>query len=67
MGGGGGRVVVQRKKASPELLGSINVKEGDPEIQQLRIGLAMQGTPAGSLVQEDPTCHRETKPVRHNY
>ena len=27
----------------------------------------MQGTWVRSLVQEDPTCHRATKPVHHNY
>ena len=27
----------------------------------------MQGTRVRALVQEDPTCLRATKPVRHNY
>ena len=27
----------------------------------------MQETGVRSLVQEDPTCHRATKPMRHNY
>ena len=27
----------------------------------------MQGTLVQSLVQEDPTCRRATKPVHHNY
>ena len=27
----------------------------------------MQGTRVRALVGEDPTCHRATKPVRHNY
>ena len=27
----------------------------------------MQGTQVRSLVQEDPTCRRATKPMRHNY
>ena len=35
--------------------------------QWLRIRLPMQGTRVRALVQEDPTCHRETKPVGHNY
>ena len=35
--------------------------------QWLRIRLPMQGTRVWSLVQEDPTCHRGSKPVRHNY
>ena len=35
--------------------------------QWLRIRLPMQGTRVRALVQEDPTCHRATKPVCHNY
>ena len=35
--------------------------------QWLRIYLPMQGTQVWSLVQEDPTCRRATKPVCHNY
>ncbi|KAJ8779987.1 hypothetical protein J1605_012023 [Eschrichtius robustus] len=35
--------------------------------QWLRIRLPMQGTRVQALVQEDPTCCRATKPVRHNY
>ena len=35
--------------------------------QWLRIRLPMQGTRVRALVQEDPTCRRTTKPVRHNY
>ena len=27
----------------------------------------MQGTRVRALAQEDPTCRRATKPVRHNY
>ena len=27
----------------------------------------MQGTRVRALDQEDPTCHRTTKPVHHNY
>ena len=36
-------------------------------VQQLRICLAMQGTLAWSLIREDPTCHRATKPMCHDY
>ena len=36
-------------------------------VQWLRIRLPMQGTQVRALVQEDPTCHRATKPVCHNY
>ena len=35
--------------------------------QWLRICLPVQGTQVRALVREDPTCHRATKPVRHNY
>ena len=35
--------------------------------QWLRICLTMQGTQIRALVWEDPTCHRVTGPVRHNY
>ena len=35
--------------------------------QWLRIRLPVQGTQVRALVQEDPTCCRATKPVRHNY
>ena len=35
--------------------------------QWLRILLPMQGTWVRSLVQEDPTCCRATKPMHHNY
>ena len=33
----------------------------------LRICLPMQVTQVRSLVREDPTCCKATKPVRHNY
>ena len=36
-------------------------------VQWLRIRLPMQGKRVQSLVWEDPTCRRATKPVRHNY
>ena len=32
-------------------------------VQWLRIHLPMQGTGVQSLVQEDPTCHKATKPM----
>ena len=35
--------------------------------QWLRIHLPMQGTQVRALIQEDPTCCRATKPIRHNY
>ena len=36
-------------------------------VQWLWIRLPRQGTRVHSLVWEDPTCRRGTKPVRHNY
>ena len=45
-----------------------NVNTGTSLVAQwLRIRLLMQGTRVRALVQEDPTCHGATKPVRHNY
>ena len=38
-----------------------------PVVQWLRICLAAQETLVWSLVWEDPTCHRATKPRRHKY
>ena len=35
--------------------------------QWLRICLPIQGTRVRALVREDPTGHRATKPVHHNY
>ena len=35
--------------------------------QWLRICLPMQETQVRTLVREDSTCRRATKPVRHNY
>ena len=37
----------------------------DLVVQWLRILLLMKGTCVQSLVWEDLTCHRETKPVHH--
>ena len=34
-------------------------------VQWLRICIEMQGTRVRSLVREDSTCHRATKPVSH--
>ena len=43
---------------------NINMNKGDFLVAHgLRIHLPMQGTWAPSLVWEDPTCHRATKPV----
>ena len=57
-------VVIKRKK------GSINSKwilGTSLVVQWLRTRLPMQGTWVRALVQEDPTCRRATKPVRHSY
>ena len=42
-------------------------KERLPLVQWLRICPPMQGTWVHSLIQEDPTRRRATKPVRQNY
>ena len=36
-------------------------------VQYLGVCLSMQGTWVQSLVREDPTCHKATKPMCHNY
>ena len=36
-------------------------------VQWLGVCLALQGTVVPSLIQEDPTWHRATKPTGHNY
>ena len=36
-------------------------------VQWLRMCLPMQGSQVQSLIREDPTWGRATKPVRHNY
>ena len=36
-------------------------------VQWLRVGLAMQGTPVWSLVQEDPASLATTRPMCHSY
>ena len=36
-------------------------------VQWLKVCLPMQRTQVQSLVQEDPTSHRATKPLHHNY
>ena len=42
-------------------------REASLVAQWSRIRLPMQGTRVRALVREDPTCHRATKPVHHNY
>ena len=50
---------------------AVNIKKWSSRtslvVQWLRIRLPIQGTQVRSLVQEDPTGRRATKPVRHNY
>ena len=36
-------------------------------VQWLRVGLPIQGTRVRALVWENPTCHRATGPMSHNY
>ena len=40
---------------------------GFPVVHWVIIHFVMVGTPAGSLVREDPTCRGATTLVRHNY
>ena len=51
-----------------ELLWNRNRLTGASLVAQwLRIRLPTQGTRIWALVRENPTCHRATKPVHHNY
>ena len=57
-----------------ELKGDLNTlcfkstgERGFPGGAVVKNPLPMQGSRVRALVQEDPTCHRATKPVRHNY
>ena len=60
-------------QATIHFAGSRMEKEKKPKVgtslvvQWLRNHLSMQGTRVQALVQEDPTCHRATKAMRHNY
>ena len=61
------KVEQNKAKFHPEL-GSIKTSFGTSLVAQwLKICLPMEGTWVQALVQEDPTCHRATKPVRHSY
>ena len=46
---------------------SIMKQEASLVVWWLRIHLPMYGTWVRSLVREDSTCYRATKPVHHNY
>ena len=53
----------------PLVIGEMQIKttvRASLVAQWLRTCLPMQGTWVQALVQEDPTCFRATKPVRHN-
>ena len=49
------------------LQGQFFLSEASLVVQWLRVHLAMQGSPVGCLVWEDPTCLEETKPMCHCY
>ena len=56
------------RRISGNLKGPYKSKRKDSlVVQELRICLPVQGTQVWSLVQEDSTCHRTTKPVDHSY
>ena len=65
------RVMISKITKYQGLINWIDVKKIEIRIflvvQWLRICLPMQGTQVRSLVLEDPTCHRATKPGPHNY
>ena len=54
------------ERSEVELRGSILMDRASLVVQWLRIHLPMQETWVQALLQEDPTCCRATKPVRHN-
>ena len=61
-------IVAEEKKTVKERTNRIETLGDFPGgTVRLRIRLPMQGTQIQSLVQEDPTCRRSTKPVHHNY
>ena len=63
---GKGDMLCQDQPLPPGCAGARN-KAASLVVQWLRIRLPMQETQVRALVREDPTCHRATKPVRHNY
>ena len=52
---------------SPSSYGEESKSKTSLVVQWIRIRLPMKGTLVRSLVQEDPTCRRATKPVCHSY
>ena len=82
-GGGVGRILnPQRRKVLTQQMDSKEVGSGDfpcePVVknppsgaslvsQRSRIHLPMQEARVRSLGQEDPACHRATKPMHHSY
>ena len=50
-----------------KILNKIRANRASLVTQWLRVRLPVRGTRVRALVQEDPTCRRATKLVRHNY
>ncbi|KAJ8795847.1 hypothetical protein J1605_002609 [Eschrichtius robustus] len=59
--------IAQRWKQPKHPLDEEYVDRTSLVAQWIRIRLPMQGTWVRALVQKDPTCHRTTKPMHHNY
>ena len=62
--------VLTSLSASPKLTQMLDLEDKGKTsvaIQWLSIHLPMQGTWVQSLVWEDSTCHRATKPTYHDY
>ena len=60
--------ILTQLESSREDSTSVSLSRGTSLVAQwLRTRLPMQGTRVRALVWEDPTCHRATKPMRHNY
>ena len=55
------------KQSLPPSLHKIHIPGASLVAQWLRVCLPIQGTRVRALVWEDPTCHRATRPVSHNY
>ena len=54
-------------ETNPKMIHMLETATHKKEIVKIRIHLPMQGTHVQSLVREDSTVHRATKPGGHNY
>ena len=60
-------ITLQTFHSSLSVIGKMSRQGTSLVAQWLKIRLPVQGTRVQALVREDPTCHRATKPVRHDY